>query len=145
MTKRGGNSYNVFTFREKWIEIKIKREKNPVRHFWSNAIYHILPNSFLPWIVSPLNSFHCKFRKQKIMRKLYENFQVFHFSILQSRSALKRTPMQDFNYFSIMFYYNISTTYQKIGDLFCPVIVLDFTVCHSYSDSDPDPSSVMYV
>ena len=35
-----------------------------------------------------------------------------------------------FNYFSIMFYYIISTTYQKIGDLFCPVICLDFrTVC----------------
>ena len=29
--------------------------------------------------------------------------------------------MQDFNSFSIMFYYIISTTYQKIGDLFCPV------------------------
>ena len=29
--------------------------------------------------------------------------------------------MQDFNSFSIIFYYLISTTYQKIGDLFCPV------------------------
>ena len=36
------------------------------------------------------------------------------------RSALKRTPVQDFNSFSIMFYNIISTTYQKIGDLFCP-------------------------
>ena len=36
-------------------------------------------------------------------------------------SALKRTSMQDFNYFSIMFYYIISTTYQKIGDLFWTV------------------------
>jgi hypothetical protein len=36
------------------------------------------------------------------------------------RSALKRTPMEDFNSFSIMFSYIISTTYQKIGDLFCP-------------------------
>ena len=46
------------------------------------------------------------------------------------RSFLKRTPMQDFNSFSLMFYYIISTTYQKIGDLFCPVIFLDFrTVC----------------
>ena len=46
------------------------------------------------------------------------------------RSALKRTPMLDFNSFSIMFYYIISTTYEKIGDLFCPVIFLDFrTVC----------------
>ena len=46
------------------------------------------------------------------------------------RSALKRTPVQDFNSFSILFYYIISTTYQKIGDLFCLVIFLDFrTVC----------------
>ena len=37
------------------------------------------------------------------------------------RSALKRTPVQDFNSFSIIFYCIISTTYQKIGDLFCPV------------------------
>ena len=37
------------------------------------------------------------------------------------RSALKRTPVQDFNSFSIMFYYIFSTTYQ-----FCPVIFLDF-------------------
>ena len=46
------------------------------------------------------------------------------------RSALKRTPLQDLNYFSIMFYNNISTTYQKIGDLFCPVFVpvLDFHI-----------------
>jgi hypothetical protein len=29
--------------------------------------------------------------------------------------------MQDINHFSIMFYNIISTTYQKIGDLFCPV------------------------
>ena len=35
------------------------------------------------------------------------------------RSALKRTPVQDFNYFSITFYCIISITYQKIGDLFC--------------------------
>ena len=39
------------------------------------------------------------------------------------RSALKRKPVQDFNSFSIMFYYIISTTYPKIGDLFCPVIL----------------------
>ena len=45
-------------------------------------------------------------------------------------SAIKRIPLQDFNSFSIMFYYIISTTYQKIGDLFCPVVFLDFrTVC----------------
>ena len=36
-------------------------------------------------------------------------------------SGLKRTPMQDFNSFFIMFYCNISPVYQKIGDLFCPV------------------------
>ena len=29
--------------------------------------------------------------------------------------------MQDFDFFPIMFYYIISTTYKKIGDLFCPV------------------------
>ena len=39
------------------------------------------------------------------------------------RSALKRTPVQDFSYFSIMYKYIFSTTYQKIGDLF---IFLDF-------------------
>ena len=33
------------------------------------------------------------------------------------RSDLKRTPVQDFNSFSVMFYYIISTTYQKIEDL----------------------------
>ena len=37
------------------------------------------------------------------------------------KSALKRTPVHDFNSFSIIIYYIISTTYQKIGDLFCPV------------------------
>ena len=42
------------------------------------------------------------------------------------RSAFKRTPVQDFNSYSILFFYNISTKYQKIGDLFCPVIFLDF-------------------
>ena len=36
-------------------------------------------------------------------------------------SALKRTTGQDFNYFSIVIYYIISTKYQKVGDLFCPV------------------------
>ena len=30
-------------------------------------------------------------------------------------STVKRTPVLDFNSFSIMFYYIISTTYQKIG------------------------------
>ena len=39
--------------------------------------------------------------------------------------------MQDFNSFSIMFYYIISATYQKIGDLFCPVHIsgLSHSVC----------------
>ena len=45
-------------------------------------------------------------------------------------SAFKRTPLQDSNFFSIMFYYINSTTNQKIGDLYCLVIFLDFrTVC----------------
>ena len=44
--------------------------------------------------------------------------------------AIKRTPMQDFESFPIMFYFIISTKYQKNGDLLCPVIFLDFcTVC----------------
>ena len=34
-------------------------------------------------------------------------------------STLKRTPVQDFDSFSIMFYYIISNTYKKNGDLFC--------------------------
>ena len=43
-------------------------------------------------------------------------------------------PVQDFNSFSIIVYYIISTTYQKIGDLFCPDIFLDFrTVCSAAS------------
>ena len=37
------------------------------------------------------------------------------------RSALKRTPVQDFNFFSVVFYYIVTTTYQKIWDLFCSV------------------------
>ena len=44
------------------------------------------------------------------------------------RSALKRTPVEDLNSFSIMFNYIISTTYQKIRELFCPVIFLDFNI-----------------
>ena len=55
---------------------------------------------------------------------------------LPVRSALKRTLVQNFNSFSILFYYIFSTTYQKIGDLFCPVIFLDFrTVCPDVSKS----------
>ena len=39
-------------------------------------------------------------------------------------------PQQDFNSFSIRFYYIFSTTYQRFRDLFCPVIYLEFrTVC----------------
>ena len=47
------------------------------------------------------------------------------------RSVLKGTPVQNFNSFSIMFYYVIRTTYQKIGDLFCPVHIsgLSHSVC----------------
>ena len=45
------------------------------------------------------------------------------------RSALKRTPCRNliiFLYNVLLCKYIISTTYQKIGDLFCPVIFLDF-------------------
>ena len=46
------------------------------------------------------------------------------------RSALRRTPVQEFHSFSIIFYYITSTICQKIGDLFCLFIFLDFcTVC----------------
>ena len=50
------------------------------------------------------------------------------------RSALKRTPVRDFNSFSIKVYYIlISTTYQKNGDLFYSLLFLDFrTVCLSF-------------
>ena len=41
--------------------------------------------------------------------------------------GLKRTPVQDFKYFSIIFYYIISTTFQKIGDLFCPLHTSGFS------------------
>ena len=44
-------------------------------------------------------------------------------------STLKTTLLQDFNSFSIVFYYIISTTYQKIGDLFCSVYI--FGLSHS--------------
>ena len=50
------------------------------------------------------------------------------------RSALKRTPMQDFNSFSIMFYYIITTTYQKVGDLFCPVHISGLSHCLSNTE-----------
>ena len=36
---------------------------------------------------------------------------------LLNRSALKRTPVQDSNSFSLVLYHIISTTYQKIRDL----------------------------
>ena len=42
------------------------------------------------------------------------------------KSALKRKPVQDFDSFSIIFYYIISTSYQEIGDLFALFIFLDF-------------------
>jgi hypothetical protein len=35
--------------------------------------------------------------------------------------------MHYFNSFPIMFYYIISTTYQKIGDLFCPVHISELS------------------
>ena len=52
------------------------------------------------------------------------------------RSALKRTPVQDFNSFSISIYYIISTTFQKLRDLFYSLIILDFcTVCLVWENS----------
>ena len=57
------------------------------------------------------------------------------------RSALKRTPVQDFNSFSILFYYIISTTYQKIGDLFCLVIFLDFRTVWVQGSSTKDSNN----
>ena len=41
------------------------------------------------------------------------------------RSALKGTPVEDLNSFSIMFYCTISTTYKKI--LFCLVHIFGLT------------------
>ena len=54
-------------------------------------------------------------------RPSYPFWQLLVRWLCPVRSALKRTPVQDFNYFSMIFYYIISTTYKKIGDLFCPV------------------------
>ena len=47
-------------------------------------VYRISANSFLPWIVSPLQYFPRQLfnllsKKISIMRKLYENFHIFHF------------------------------------------------------------------
>ena len=39
----------------------------------------------------------------------------------------KRTPLEDFNYFSTMFYH-ISTTYQKLETYFALFIFLDFCI-----------------
>ena len=62
------------------------------------------------------------------------------------RSALKRTPVQDFNSFSIMFYYIISTTYQKIGDLFCPIHISGLrTVCREVSSVEQDTTDCEYL
>ena len=52
------------------------------QHSYSN--YRISPNSFLPWIVSPLQYFPRQLfnlwsKFIAIMRKLYENFHIFHF------------------------------------------------------------------
>ena len=40
---------------------------------------------------------------------------------LDGHALLGQPPVQDFNSFCTTFYYIISTTYQKIGDLFCTV------------------------
>ena len=54
------------------------------------------------------------------------------------RPALKRTLAQDFNSFYIMFYYSFSTTYQKIGDLFCPVTYISkLSYSAFYGNSEP--------
>ena len=50
------------------------------------------------------------------------------------RPALKRTPVQDFNSFSIIFYYFINTTNQKIRDLFCPVHISGLSKSVSIGD-----------
>ena len=51
------------------------------------------------------------------------------------RLALKSTSMQDFNYFPLVMYYIISTTYQKIGDLFWSVHIsglhMTKTICRN--------------
>ena len=39
--------------------------------------------------------------------------------------------MQDFNSFSMLFYYIIITTYQKIGDLFC-LVLTNIYLQHTY-------------
>ena len=54
--------------------------------------------------------------------------------MMKKVDVLKSTPLQDFNYFSIMFYYVISTTYQKIGDLFCPVHISGLSQCSNKDD-----------
>ena len=53
------------------------------------------------------------------------------------RSVLKRTPVQDFDSFSIMFYYIISITYQKSGDLFCLVHISGLSQCVRSRSSGP--------
>ena len=58
-------------------------------------------------------------------------------------SALKRTPMQDFNSFSIIFYCIIITTYQKIGGLFCLFHISRFS--HSMMDkTDRNSGEAVY-
>ena len=57
------------------------------------------------------------------------NDVVKHFGIANSANQLisaKRTHVQDFIFFSTMFYYIFRSTYHRIGDLFCLDIFQDF-------------------
>ena len=57
-------------------------------------------------------------------------FEGWPFNGQTANFILKPPKVIESKTFSIMLYYNISTTYLKIGDLFCLVIFLDFrTVC----------------
>ena len=85
-----------------------------------------------------LDAAHCakvqKYKQGKIgVQFLISNNVVGHYGKIikilngcPDRSALKGTPMKDLIFFSIMFYSIFSTTYQRIGDLFCHVIFLHF-------------------
>ena len=57
----------------------------------------------------------------------FEEFSIvpFFYSSIQPQHAV----VEDFNSFSTMFYYIINTTYQKIGDLFCPAHISGLSQC----------------
>ena len=52
------------------------------------------------------------------------------------KSAFKRTPVQDFNSFSITFYHIISTTYQKFETYFALLIFLEFCTVYRAATVD---------